>query len=136
MPQASPQPITTEVKRAGVGQRFCIRTRILTPFLPPTLPLPPPSLPPTAVWQVKSGTVFDDIIVTDSLAEAQAFAAETFDKKAPKEKAAFEAAEKKKADEAEAERKAREEAAKAAEAAKPAAADADEEDEEDDEDEL
>ena len=57
------------------------------------------------LWQVKSGTIFDDIIVTDSLAEAQAFAAETFDKKAPKEKEAFEAAEKKKRDEEEAARK-------------------------------
>merc|ERR1711966_606020 len=33
------------------------------------------------IWQVKSGTVFDDILVTDSLEEAQKFAEETFFKK-------------------------------------------------------
>merc|ERR1711915_225241 len=30
------------------------------------------------LWQVKSGTLFDDIIVTDSVEEAKAFAEETF----------------------------------------------------------
>ena len=30
------------------------------------------------LWQVKTGTIFDDIIVTDSLEEAQKFAEETF----------------------------------------------------------
>merc|ERR1712232_510616 len=30
------------------------------------------------LWQVKAGTIFDDIIVTDSLEEAQTFAEETF----------------------------------------------------------
>merc|ERR1719384_395839 len=30
------------------------------------------------LWQVLSGTIFDDIIVTDSLEEAQKFAEETF----------------------------------------------------------
>ncbi|KAJ3054752.1 Calreticulin-1 [Rhizophlyctis rosea] len=39
------------------------------------------------LWQVKSGTIFDDIIVTDSVEEAEAFAKETFLKKQPKEKA-------------------------------------------------
>merc|ERR1712179_436628 len=29
------------------------------------------------LWQVKSGTIFDDIIITDSLEEAKAFAEET-----------------------------------------------------------
>mmetsp|Transcript_27784 Transcript_27784/g.31853 ORF Transcript_27784/g.31853 Transcript_27784/m.31853 type:complete len:401 (-) Transcript_27784:196-1398(-) len=38
------------------------------------------------LWQVKSGTVFDDIIVTDSLEEAQKFAEETFFKKKGGEK--------------------------------------------------
>merc|ERR1712113_1341115 len=33
------------------------------------------------LWQVKSGTIFDDIIVTDSLEEAQKFAEETYFKK-------------------------------------------------------
>lgn len=42
------------------------------------------------LWQVKSGTLFDDIIVTDNLAEAEAFAKETFHKKKEGEKAMFE----------------------------------------------
>ena len=33
------------------------------------------------LWQVKTGTLFDDIIVTNSLEEAQKFAEETFFKK-------------------------------------------------------
>jgi len=90
------------------------------------------------LWQVKAGSIFDDIIVTDSLAELTAFAAETFDIKAPLEKEAFEAAEKKKRDEEEAERKKKEAEAKAAaDAAKPDTEDEEEDDEEEDEkDEL
>ena len=38
------------------------------------------------LWQVKSGTIFDDIIVTDSLEEAQKFAEETFFRKKDGEK--------------------------------------------------
>merc|ERR1712038_2093319 len=38
------------------------------------------------LWQVKSGSIFDDIIVTDSLEEAQKFAEETFFKKVAGEK--------------------------------------------------
>jgi len=38
------------------------------------------------LWQVKSGSIFDDIIVTDSLEEAQKFAEETFFKKKDGEK--------------------------------------------------
>ena len=41
------------------------------------------------LWQVTSGTVFDDIIVTDSLEEAQAFAEETFFKKKDAEKESY-----------------------------------------------
>jgi len=41
------------------------------------------------LWQVKSGTIFDDILVTDSIEEADAFAKETFYKKKDKEKAMF-----------------------------------------------
>merc|ERR1712165_404864 len=41
------------------------------------------------LWQVKSGTIFDDIIITDSLEEAQAFAQETFFKKKDGEKKMF-----------------------------------------------
>lgn len=43
------------------------------------------------LWQVKAGTIFDDIIVTDSLAEADAFAATTFDAEKDVEKAAYDA---------------------------------------------
>ena len=35
------------------------------------------------LWEVKSGTIFDDILIIDSLEEAQKFAEETF---FPKEK--------------------------------------------------
>jgi len=38
------------------------------------------------LWQVKTGTLFDDIIVTDSIEEAEAFAQETFFKKKDAEK--------------------------------------------------
>lgn len=43
------------------------------------------------IWQVTSGTLFDDIIVTDSLKEAQAFAEETFFKKKGPEKESYDA---------------------------------------------
>lgn len=89
------------------------------------------------LWQVKAGTLFDDIIVTDSLAEADAFAKETFEAKKGAEKEAFDAIEKKKRDEEEAARKKAEEASKKAEEEKKEAKVADEEDEdEDDKDEL
>lgn len=41
------------------------------------------------LWQVKSGTIFDDIIITDSLEEAQKFGEETFFKKKDGEKEMF-----------------------------------------------
>jgi calreticulin len=41
------------------------------------------------LWQVKSGTIFDDIIVTDSLEEAQKFAEDTFFKKKDGERAMY-----------------------------------------------
>lgn len=43
------------------------------------------------LWQVLSGTVFDDIIVTDSFDEAKKYAEETFLKKIDQEKAMYEA---------------------------------------------
>jgi calreticulin len=70
------------------------------------------------LWQVKSGTIFDDIIVTDSYDEAKAYADATFAKKIVAEKEKFEAAEAAKADAAKAE----------------AAAGGSDEDDEDDED--
>ena len=59
------------------------------------------------LWQVKSGTIFDDIIVTDSVAEAETFAQETFFKKQNAEKKMYDAMK-------EAEKKAQEEELKAA----------------------
>lgn len=41
------------------------------------------------IWQVTAGTVFDDIIVTDSLEEAQKFAEDTFFKKKDAEKESY-----------------------------------------------
>jgi len=54
------------------------------------------------LWQVKSGTIFDDIIVTDSLEEAQKFAEDTFFKKKDAEKDMYDEIEKKKREEEEA----------------------------------
>jgi len=54
------------------------------------------------IWQVKSGTIFDDIIVTDSLEEAQKFAEETFFKKKDGEKEMYDAAQEKQREEEEA----------------------------------
>jgi len=75
------------------------------------------------VWQVKSGTIFNNIIVTDSVKEAEDFLAETYTKHKDAEKEAFEAAEKKKKDEEEAARKKTDESSKKTD---------DEDDEEDD----
>ena len=73
------------------------------------------------LWQVKAGTIFDDIIVTDSLEEAQEYANQTFEKKKGPEKEAFDAAEEKRKQEEEEERK-------KAEAEAPKKGDDDEED--------
>jgi len=78
------------------------------------------------LWQVKAGTVFDDIIVTDSEDDLKAFEDETFNAKKDAEKAAHDAKK-------EAERKAAE---AAAEAAKAAAAEEEDDDEDEDKDEL
>merc|ERR1719326_137867 len=64
------------------------------------------------IWQVKSGTIFDNIIIT----EAEAFMKETFTKNKDAEKAMFEKAEEKRRAEEEAERKKAEEERKAKEA--------------------
>ncbi|KAL7472450.1 hypothetical protein ACHAXS_012802 [Conticribra weissflogii] len=54
------------------------------------------------LWQVKSGTIFDDIIITDNLEEAQKFAEETFFKKKDTEKEMFDEIQKKQREEEEA----------------------------------
>jgi len=41
------------------------------------------------LWQVKTGTLFDDILITDSLEEAEEYAKETFFKKKDDEKAMY-----------------------------------------------
>jgi len=66
------------------------------------------------IWQVKSGSVFDNIILTDSVKEAEDFLASTYGKTKDAEKSALEAQEKTKRDEEEAQRKKNEEASKAA----------------------
>lgn len=106
------------------------------------------------LWQVKSGTIFDDIIVTDSLAEAEAFEDATFDAEKDAEKKLYDAIQavshlewggpqalitltwrclQEKKEKEEAERKEAEEKRKAEEAAK---AESNDEDDEDDDDEL
>jgi len=88
------------------------------------------------LWQVKSGTIFDNILVSDSKSEAAAFRDQTWGANKDAEKAAFDAEEKKRTDKEEADRKAAEEARKAAEATKEEDEDEDEDDEDDDKDEL
>lgn len=79
------------------------------------------------VWQVKAGTIFDNIIVTDSIAEAEAFLAETYTKGKDAEKKRFDDVKKAESEKAEAERKKREEESKAKSSA---------EDEDEDEDDV
>jgi calreticulin len=77
------------------------------------------------LWQVKAGTIFDNIIVADSWEEAKSFMDETFNKSGEKEM--FDEAEKARTAKEEADRKKAEEERKKAEAAK-------EEDDDDDDD--
>lgn len=63
------------------------------------------------LWQVKSGSIFDNIFVGDSAEEADAFLAETFTKNKDAEKKMFDDKKQAEADAAEAARKASEEAA-------------------------
>jgi calreticulin len=79
------------------------------------------------VWQVKSGTIFDNIIITDSVAEAEAFMKETYENNKDAEKKSLEDLEAKKRTEEEADRKRKEEERKKSE-------ETSEEDEDEDED--
>jgi len=86
------------------------------------------------IWQVKSGTIFDNIIVTDSVEEAEAFAKETFevtqkDEKVMKEK--IDEEERKKQEEEDKKRKEEEDSKKKDEPEEPE----DKEDEDDDDEE-
>ncbi|CAJ0580516.1 unnamed protein product, partial [Mesorhabditis spiculigera] len=82
------------------------------------------------IWQVKSGTIFDNILIADSLDDAKAHAAETFDKLKPAEKES-----KDKADEEERKKREEEEKKKAEEEESKKDEDADEKDDEEDKDE-
>ena len=57
------------------------------------------------LWQVKAGTIFDDIIVSDSIAEVEEFSKKTFDAKKDEEKKLYDAIEEAKNKKAEEERK-------------------------------
>merc|ERR1711981_1387534 len=76
------------------------------------------------IWQVKAGSVFDNIILTDSLEEAQEFMKETYTKNKDAEKEMFDKAEEERRAKEEEERKTRE-----------AEEEEDEEDEDEDEEE-
>lgn len=78
------------------------------------------------VWQVKSGSVFDNFYVGDSIAESEAFAAKQFTAYQAAEQTAFDAFKKAQDDEAAAK-------AAASEASKAAEEDEDEDEDEDDE---
>jgi len=82
------------------------------------------------IWQVKAGSIFDDIIITDDIKEAEAFMAETYGKTKAAEKEMFEEAEEERKAEEEAERKKIEAERKAAEEEE----DDDDDDEDDDDD--
>jgi len=84
------------------------------------------------VWQVKSGTIFDNIIITDSIAEAEAFSDATWKKNKDAEKAMYDAREKAKRDKEEADRKKAEEEKKKADESKKD----DDDDDDDDEDKI
>jgi len=85
------------------------------------------------VWQVKSGTIFDNIFVSNSVAEAEAFYEATQGKNAAAEKSMFEDFEKKKRDDDDAKRKRDEEERKAAES-KDKDGDDDDDDDDDEDD--
>merc|ERR1712062_489225 len=83
------------------------------------------------IWQVKAGSIFDNIFLGDSLEEAQEFMKETYTKNKDAEKEMFDKAEEERRAKEEEERKKEEEERKAREAEE----EEDEEDEDEDEDE-
>jgi len=83
------------------------------------------------LWQVKAGTLFDDIIVTDDIKEAEALMAETYTKHKDAEKVMFDSHEKEQRAKEEAERKRIEEERKKQEESK----EEDDDDDDDDDDE-
>merc|ERR1712154_598089 len=83
------------------------------------------------IWQVKAGSIFDNIFLGDSLEEAQEFMKETYTKNKDAEKKMFDKAEEERRAKEEEERKKEEEERKAREAEE----EEDEEDEDEDEEE-
>jgi len=83
------------------------------------------------LWQVKAGSLFDDILVTDDVKEAESFLAETFNKLKDAEKSMFDEHEKEQRAKEEAERKRVEDERKKQEESKD---DDDDDDDDDDED--
>lgn len=81
------------------------------------------------LWQVKAGSIFDNIIVTDSIEDAEQVMADTFGKNRAQEKKMFDDHEKQERDKMEQERKQREEEEK-----KRKPKEEDEDDDDDDED--
>jgi len=90
------------------------------------------------IWQVKSGTIFDNILVTDSIKEAEEHQKSTFDKTKPAEKSMKDKQdeEQRKKEEAEQKQRDEEEKAKKKDDEKDEKDDEEEEDEEEDEDET
>jgi calreticulin len=86
------------------------------------------------LWQVKAGTIFDNIIVTDDIEEANALREETFDKLSAGEKAMKDEADAKKREEEEKQRKEREEKQKEEDEKKEEEEDDDEDDDDEDDD--
>jgi len=88
------------------------------------------------IWQVKSGSIFDNILVTDSADEAKSFRDSTWGAHKDAEKKMFDEAEKVKREKEEADRKKAEEERKKQEEASKADDDDDDDDEEENKDEL
>lgn len=88
------------------------------------------------IWQVKAGTIFDNILLTDSESEATAFRESTWGASKDAEKKMFDEKEKARTEKEEAERKKAEEARKAEEAAKEKEDEDDDDDDEEKHDEL
>jgi len=86
------------------------------------------------IWQVKAGTIFDDILITDSWSEAKSYLESTFEANKDEEKKMFDEAEKVRSAKEEAERKRLEDERKASEAKKKEEDEEDEEEEEEEED--
>jgi len=85
------------------------------------------------IWQVKAGTIFDNFLVTDSVSEAEAFLATTYEALKGEEKRMFDEAEKVRTAKEEADRKKAEEERKSQEAKKKTEEEEDEEEEEEEE---